>query len=114
MDDKKRNFAKWGTNWPKSIVPYKIQRSIGKVFQIRLDIVYQNFVLSNRKIHVHSTMNDCCLFFFLCSAVRQKSRDVIKKVVNIFNTRTCLKWLPHTSALSKQVGHNHYVEFQDR
>lgn len=63
MDDKKRNFAKWGRDWPKAIVPYKIQRSISKVFQIRLDIVYHNFVLSNRKIHVHSAMNNCCLFF---------------------------------------------------
>lgn len=45
------------------------------------------------------------------SIVRQRSYDIIKKAAKILNTRTCLKWLPHTPELAKQVGHNNSVEF---
>ncbi|XP_052706403.1 uncharacterized protein LOC128181882 isoform X2 [Crassostrea angulata] len=47
------------------------------------------------------------------SIVRQQSYYILQKAVNIFNSRTCLKWLPHTPELAKQVGHNHYVEFKN-
>lgn len=52
------------------------------------------------------------LFLFGCSAVREKSYNIIKKAADLLNARTCLKWLPHTPELGKPVGHNHYVEFK--
>lgn len=48
----------------------------------------------------------------LLIAVKQNSYNIIKKAVNLFNTLTCLKWLPYTSDLAKQVGHTSSVEFK--
>lgn len=48
-----------------------------------------------------------------CFAVKQGSYDVINKAAEIFNNRTCLKWLPYTPELVEKVGHNHYVEFRN-
>ncbi|XP_052706401.1 uncharacterized protein LOC128181881 [Crassostrea angulata] len=45
--------------------------------------------------------------------VKQGSYDVINKAAEIFNNRTCLKWLPYTPELAEEVGHNHYVEFRN-
>ncbi|XP_022321438.2 uncharacterized protein LOC111123420 isoform X1 [Crassostrea virginica] len=44
---------------------------------------------------------------------RERSFEVINKAAEIFNNRTCLKWLPYTPELAEKVGHNHYVEFRD-
>lgn len=53
------------------------------------------------------------LFDFFVFAVKQGSYDVINKAAEIFNNRTCLKWLPYTPELAEEVGHNHYVEFRN-
>lgn len=51
--------------------------------------------------------------YFCPTAERERSFEVINKAAEIFNNRTCLKWLPYTPELAEKVGHNHYVEFRD-
>lgn len=48
-----------------------------------------------------------------CSAVQQRSYDIIKTAVEIFNARTCLKWLPYTPELAKELEHDHFIKFTD-
>lgn len=45
--------------------------------------------------------------------VQQRSYDIIKTAVEIFNARTCLKWLPYTPELAKELGHDHFIKFTD-
>lgn len=47
-----------------------------------------------------------------CSAVQQRNYDIIKTAVEIFNARTCLKWLPYTPELAKELGHDHFKSLQ--
>lgn len=44
--------------------------------------------------------------------VQQRSYDIIKTAVEIFNARTCLKWLPYTPELAKELGHDHFKSLQ--
>lgn len=45
--------------------------------------------------------------------VQQRSYDIIKTAVEIFNACTCLKWLPYTPELAKKLEHDHFVKFTD-
>lgn len=101
---RKRNFGpNWG-KWPKGIVPYVFDASLGIYFYDHCNEYLINNSTFSTVILLIVLLNQ--LISFLIPDV---NRGYFLQAIELFNNFTCVKWKPKSPEVAAEVGHEGYV-----